>query len=109
MVKARIRAAVAPLRRPDSNLPQRLQSADALVEAMRPEDPMVCMRPRTFTATARGFVRRFPGDVLYAVKCNPEPTVLRALWAGGVRHFDCASIGEVRLVRHMFAGAEIHY
>lgn len=26
----------------------------------------------------------FPGDVLYAVKCNPEPAVLRAVYAGGV-------------------------
>jgi ornithine decarboxylase len=37
------------------------------------------------------------------VKCNPEPAVLRALWKGGMRHFDCASAGEVRLVRSMFA------
>jgi ornithine decarboxylase len=43
------------------------------------------------------------------VKCNPEPAVLRALWRGGVRHFDCASIAEVRLVRSMFASAAIHF
>ena len=47
--------------------------------------------------------------MLYAVKCNPDPTVLRALWAGGVRHFDCASINEVALVRQMFADADIHF
>ena len=28
--------------------------------------------------------------------------MLRALWAGGVRHFDCASPAEVALVRQMF-------
>ena len=27
----------------------------------------------------------FPGDMLYAVKCNDAPEVLRALWDGGVR------------------------
>jgi len=43
------------------------------------------------------------------VKCNPEPAVLRALWAGGVRHFDCASAPEVALVRSMFPKAAIHF
>jgi ornithine decarboxylase len=35
--------------------------------------------------------------------------VLRALWEGGVRHFDCASAGEVALVRTMFADAHIAF
>jgi ornithine decarboxylase len=60
-------------------------------------------------ATAAEFIAAFPGDTLYAVKCNPDPAVLRALWAGGVRHFDCASINEVALVRHMFTSAHIHF
>ena len=58
---------------------------------------------------ARRFVDLFPGDVLYAVKCNPEPGVLSALWAGGVRHFDCASLAEVALVRKLLPAAEIHF
>ena len=61
------------------------------------------------TDTASAFVEAFPGDVLYAVKCNPDPAVLRALWAGGVRHFDCASPNEVVLVRQMFPDADIHF
>ncbi len=72
-------------------------------------EPLYCIRPRVLEATARRFVAGFPGDVLYAVKCNPEPTVLRALWAGGVRHFDCASLAEIRLVRQLFPEAAIHY
>jgi ornithine decarboxylase len=35
--------------------------------------------------------------------------VLRALAAGGVRHFDCASSQEIRLVRDMFPDADIHF
>jgi ornithine decarboxylase len=54
-------------------------------------------------------VTSFNGDVLYAVKCNAEPAVLRAVWDGGVRHFDCASIGEVALVRRLFPEANIHF
>jgi ornithine decarboxylase len=58
---------------------------------------------------AQRFVELFPGDVLYAVKCNPEPRVLRALWAGGIRHFDCASLAEVALVRKLLPAAEVHF
>jgi ornithine decarboxylase len=76
---------------------------------MRPADPLLCLRPAAIAAAARRFVDSFPGDVLYAVKCNPEPRVLRALWAGGIRHFDCASLGEVRLVRKLLLAAEIHF
>jgi ornithine decarboxylase len=43
------------------------------------------------------------------VKCNPDPRVLRAVWAGGVRHFDCASLPEIALVRRLLPQAEIHY
>ena len=35
--------------------------------------------------------------------------MLRAVWAGGVRHFDCASAAEVALVRSMFPEAGIHF
>ena len=110
---ARVRAAVSPLRRraaAPAYLPVApLPTVDALVADLRPEEPVHCIRPATLAATARDFVAAFPGDVLYAVKCNPDPAVLRALWDGGVRHFDCASPAEVGLVRTMFASAEIHF
>ena len=109
MNQPRLRAAVTPLRRrfPDTAAP--LPTVDELVANERPEEPMHCLRPATIATTARAFVDAFPGDVLYAVKCNPEPAVLRALRAGGVRHFDCASLAEVTLVRQMFADADIHF
>ena len=103
----RTRAAVTPLRRSfdDAVLP----SVDALVAVERPEEPMHCLRPATIAAAASGFVAGFPGETLYAVKCNPDPAVLRAVWDGGVRHFDCASAAEVALVRAMFPEAGIHF
>jgi ornithine decarboxylase len=86
-----------------------LPGVDEVVGLVRPEDPLHCLRPETLAATARDFIAAFPGDTLYAVKCNPDPAVLRALWAGGVRHFDCASPNEIALVRQMFPSAVIHY
>ena len=109
----RVRSAVSPLRRGVATtapvIRQALPTVDALVADLRPEDPVHCIRPSTLAATARDFVAAFPGDVLYAVKCNPDPAVLRALWDGGVRHFDCASPAEVALVRTMFGDAHIHF
>jgi diaminopimelate decarboxylase len=91
MAKVRL---VSPRPLGRANLPL----VDSVVAAMRPTDPLLCLRPAAIAGAARRFVDRFPGDVLYAVKCNPEPRVLRALWAGGVRQFDCASLAEVGLV-----------
>ena len=118
MTELRHRSAVSPLRRPVAGRwaggrgvrgTQRLPLIDEVVRAHAPDEPMHCLRPAVLAAAARSFVGAFPGDVLYAVKCNPEPAVLRALHAGGVRHFDCASPAEIRLVRQLFADAEIHY
>lgn len=109
MNASRIRTAVSPLRRRFASQPAALPTVDHLVATQRPEEPMHCLRPATITATAREFVAAFPGAVMYAVKCNPEPGVLRALRAGGVAHFDCASISEVALVRQMFPDADVHF
>ncbi len=90
-----------------------LPSVDAVVARERPAEPLLCLRPTAISGAARRFVEAFPGDVLYAVKCNPEPRVLRAVWAGGVRHFDCASLPEIALVRRVLPmelpGAAVHF
>jgi ornithine decarboxylase len=117
MSEVRVRSAVSPLRRrvlapvefAPAPLPAPLPCVGALIAELRPEEPVHCIRPATLAATARDFVTAFPGDVLYAVKCNPDPAVLRALWHGDIRHFDCASPAEVALVRSMFADAHIHF
>jgi ornithine decarboxylase len=75
----------------------------------RPDRPMLCLNARDAARQARRFVAAFAGDVLYAVKCNPDEAVLAALHDGGIRHFDCASIAEVRLVRRLFPDAGIHF
>jgi ornithine decarboxylase len=84
-------------------------SAAALLSVHTVTDPVLCIRPRALVAAAREIVAAFPGDVLYAVKCNDEPLVLRALWAGGVREFDTASIAEVRRVRGLLPEARCHF
>lgn len=84
-------------------------SAAALLVHRSPVDPVLCLRPHLIRAQARRVVDAFPGEVLYAVKCNDGPEVIRALWAGGVREFDTASIGEVRLVKGLLPEARCHF
>ena len=109
MSNLRVRTAVSPLRRRFPVGVTELPSVNDLIAEERPDVPMHCLRPAAIRATAHEFVQAFPGDVMYAVKCNPEPSVLRALHAGGVTHFDCASISEIALVRQMFPAASIHF
>jgi ornithine decarboxylase len=86
-----------------------LRSVDSVVARRRLSYPLLCLRPAAIGDATRHFVRAFPGNILYAVKCNPEPRMLRAVWAGGVRHFDYASLAKVALVRAMLPEAEIHF
>ncbi|HTH17172.1 MAG TPA: type III PLP-dependent enzyme, partial [Magnetospirillum sp.] len=113
MSHMRFRTNIPPIRRSsESRIGHHRRPLPGVTEtvlAERPAVPMHCLRPTVLKDSAERFLSLFPGQVLYAVKCNPEPAVLRALWAGGVRHFDCASAGEVRLVRQMFPDARIHF
>jgi ornithine decarboxylase len=109
MPQFRSRAAVTPIYRSPDIARLVRPMVDQIVHFERPAEPLHCLRPAVITENARAFRRAFPGEVLYAVKCNPDPVVLRAVWAGGVRHFDCASAAEIALVRSTFPSAAIHF
>lgn len=83
--------------------------ATDVVRVLRPKDPVFCLRPKVLSATAQRLAGIFPGPVLYAVKCNDTPAVLRALYDGGLRHFDTASLAEIRSVATNFPDATCHY
>lgn len=89
--------------------PAKIDNLDAYVKQTRPQYPVSVLRPDWFTKRAADFTAAFPGRVLYAVKCNPDERVLRALIAGGVDSFDCASIGEVRLVKSILRDANVYF
>jgi ornithine decarboxylase len=80
-----------------------------MIEALRPSYPVYCLRPHVLRQTARRFLELFPGRVLYAVKCNPHASVLRALYSAGIRHFDTASLPEIALIRENFPDAGAYF
>jgi ornithine decarboxylase len=74
-----------------------------------PEGPVAIARPHRVTAAAHWFLQHFPGEVFYAVKANPSPWVLDALWAAGIKNFDVASDAEAQLIATRFPGAQIAF
>lgn len=78
--------------------PPRHSSVAALLQASKPREPVYCIFPHTYRESTRDFIAGFPGRVLFAVKANNHPAVIRILIEAGVRHFDCASLEEVALV-----------
>jgi ornithine decarboxylase len=80
-----------------------------MLRAINPREPVYCIYPHVYLQTARSFVNGFPGRVLYAVKANDDPSIIRLLNQGGVEHFDCASVPEVELVRKNCPGATCYF
>ncbi|WP_199553570.1 alanine racemase [Sandaracinobacteroides hominis] len=76
---------------------------------LQPAAPVTLVRPDAALDAARFFVSAFPGKSFYAVKANPSPHLIETLWAGGIRHFDVASIAEVRLVRGLLPKAVLAF
>lgn len=71
--------------------------------------PVYVKWPDRTRQAARTFVESFPGETLYAVKCNSDELVLNCLYDAGVRSFDVASLNEVRHIRHLFPDARLYF
>jgi len=84
-------------------------SSEAVVSDLIPSNPVFCVYPHEIKSVAKRFLDGFPGDVLYAVKCNPEPHMLGALSDAGIRHFDTASLAEVAKVAEFFPNATSYF
>jgi ornithine decarboxylase len=84
-------------------------SVEDLVRQKQTDAPVFCFFPERARAAARTFVDGFPGEVLYAVKANPAPQLLRWFNEGGIRNFDVASIPEIAMVRQILPGCGCFY
>ena len=81
-----------------SNAIENFSDVGSLLRTECPKNPVYCVYPHVYREVAAEFLAGFPGRVLYAVKANPDPTILKLLTDSGVRHFDCASLPEIELV-----------
>ncbi len=84
-------------------------TVEDVIADLEPGYPVYCLRPAELKRQAEFFLDTFPGRVMYAVKCNPHLTVLKALYDAGIRHFDTASLAEIALVREHFPQADCYF
>lgn len=66
-----------------------------------PDNPVLFFSPAVLHATARRFLKGFPGLVTFAVKSNPDEMVIQNLDAAGIRGYDVASLDEIDLIRRV--------
>jgi ornithine decarboxylase len=67
------------------------------------------VRPGAVVLAARWFQENFKDDILYAVKANPSPWVIRTLADAGLASFDVASVPEIELVAEHAPGARMAF
>jgi ornithine decarboxylase len=87
----------------------KFQCVDELVKALQPIDPIYCFRKQSLKLASNWFKQNFPGEVLYAVKCNPTETIIKTLIKNGINSFDTASIEEIKLIKKLSPDSKIFF
>lgn len=88
---------------------QKFKSVEDLINQLKPEKPVYCIRRHSVTLASNFFQKNFPGEILYAVKTNPHPIIIKTLLDSGINQFDVASIEEIKQVRKFSSSAKCSY
>ena len=80
---------------------RKFDDVSELVNTLRPENPVYCIRPSSVKKSVEFFKNSFPGKVLYAVKTNPQEKVIKTIVNNGIQNFDVASINEIKTIRNI--------
>ena len=88
---------------------QKFKSVEDLVYQLRPDKPVYCIRKKSILSASKFFQKNFPGQILYAVKTNPNSEVIKTLIESGINQFDVASIEEIKTVRNFSQTAKCSY
>ena len=88
---------------------QKFKSVNELVNRLKPSEPVYCIRTSSIRTASGYFQRNFPGRVLYAVKTNPHPKVLKTIIDSGIKNFDVASIKEIETIKKISSKANCCY
>jgi ornithine decarboxylase len=95
--------------KPDFKVLNNKPSVYQLVSQSCPEESICCLRTHIINRTFKWFLDNFPGKTLYPVKTNPDPRVLSALFAAGLRDFDVASLNEIDLVYNLLPNTNLYF
>ncbi|MDA7444721.1 type III PLP-dependent enzyme [Candidatus Pelagibacter ubique] len=88
---------------------QKFKTVDELINQLKPEKPIYCIRKKSIQSASTYFRNKFPGKILYAVKTNSHPEVLKTIVESGIENFDVASIQEIKDIRAISPDAKCSY
>jgi ornithine decarboxylase len=88
---------------------QKFKSVEELINQLKPEKPVYCIRKKSVLSASNFFQKNFPGEILYAVKTNPHPVVIKTLLESGINQFDVASVEEIEQVRKFSSSAKCSF
>ena len=88
---------------------EKFSNVNELVNTLKPVNPVYCIRPSTIKNSVKFFKDKFPGEILYAVKTNPNEYVLKQIIKNGIDRFDVASINEVKLIRKISPKSKLYF
>ena len=88
---------------------QKFKNVSELVNTLKPDYPVYCIRPDSIKTSTQFFKNNFPGKVLYAVKTNPNKEVLNHIISNGINNFDAASINEILLIKNLKQDAHVYF
>jgi ornithine decarboxylase len=88
---------------------QKFTDVNELVNTLKPDNPVYCIRPESIKTSTQFFKNNFPGKVLYAVKTNPNKEVLKHIINNGISNFDAASVNEIKLIKSLDSKAHIYF
>jgi len=88
---------------------QKFKSVENLINQLKPEKPIYCIRRHSVTTASKFFQKNFPGNILYAVKTNPHPIIIQTLLDSGIKQFDVASIEEIKQIKKFSKTAKCSY
>ena len=94
---------------PASKFPAVWTDALAVSKQFQPEEAVFCFASGELKSRLKLFVTGFPGLVSFAVKANPASEVIAALAEAGLKHWDVASVHEMKLVQAISPKAKFHY
>jgi len=88
---------------------KKFKSVEDLINQLKPNNPVYCIRKQTINVASKFFQKKFPGKILYAVKTNPHPEVLKTVLESGIQNFDVASINEIKAIKNISPNANCSY
>ena len=60
---------------------RKFDNVNELVNTLKPENPVYCIRPNSVKKSVEFFKNNFPGKVLYAVKTKPDQRIFKIIKA----------------------------